>query len=144
MSVGIFIEKKVQPTEAQIIEALGPSLPVWQELAAHLRATYPVTEEYKFMYGKNYGWALKFNIKSQLLTALYPAQDCFFAQVNLPPEGVERALGMPLGANARRAIDGAHPYPEGRWVFARVESATDAEDIRKLLVVRVETKRLVK
>jgi hypothetical protein len=144
MSVGIFIEKKNQPTEPQVFAALGPSLPVWQELVSFLRLTYPVVEEYKFMYGKNYGWALKFSIKSQLLTALYPAQDSFFAQVNLPPEGVERALGMPLGANARRAIDAAHPYPEGRWVFSRLESDADAEDIRKLLALRVETKRLVK
>jgi hypothetical protein len=144
MSIGIFTDKKVQPTDAQVFAALGPSLPIWQELTSFIRGKYPVVEDFKFMYGKNYGWGLRFRIKTKLLTNLYPAENSFFAQVNLTPQAVEQAQRMPLGTNAQQAIAGAHPYPEGRWVFIRVESQADVEDIRQLLALRAETKRLVK
>jgi hypothetical protein len=144
MSYGVFIDKKHHPTEVEIIDAIGPLLPTWQALVRHVRATYPVQEDFKFLYGKNYGWALRFRIKTQLLVNLYPSQGGFTAQVNLNPAAVEKALGMQLGQNAQQAITRAHPYPEGRWVFIPVESEKDAQDIQSLLALRVAAKRLVK
>jgi len=142
MTIGIFTDKKNQPTESQVLDAIDAKLSIWEDLIAFIREEYPVQEEFKFMYGKNYGWGLKFRIKTQLLTCLYPADGCFFAQVNLSPEAVEKALQMQLGKNAQQAIARAHPYPEGRWVFIRVESGADAGDVQRLLVLRVQTKRL--
>jgi hypothetical protein len=144
MSFGVFTDKKHHPSEVEVVEAIGPLHPIWQELVCFVRAKYPVQEDFKFMYGKNYGWALRFRIKTQLLVNLYPVKGCFTAQVNLSPEAVEKALAMNLGQNAQQAIARAHPYPEGRWVFTPVESAKDAQDIQSLLALRVEAKRLVK
>jgi hypothetical protein len=143
MGIGVFTEKKKQPTEAQVTEALGSKLPVWQDLIRLIREKYPVQEDFKFMYGQNYGWGLKFSIKKQLLTCLYPAEECFFAQINLSPEAIEQALRMSLGVNVQDAIEHAHPYPEGRWLFVRVASEADASAVRQLLAMRVEERRLV-
>ena len=63
-------------------------------------------------------------------------------QVNLPPDAVEKALAMDLGAASRQAIEAAHPYPEGRWVFVPVGSEADVADVIRLLALRVEAKRL--
>jgi hypothetical protein len=140
MSFGIFTEKKRTPSEAEIHVIMGDSLMLWQALAADLRQAYPVEEDFKFMYGKNYGWALRFRIKGKLLVNLYPNQGFFTAQVNLSPAAVERALGMNLGQHAHDAIANAHPYPEGRWVFVPVDSEADRQDILDLLRLRVETR----
>jgi hypothetical protein len=144
MSVGIFTERKHRPTDAEIRQAVGARFPLWRALIQFIKDEYPVEADFRYLYGKNYGWAWRFRIKTQLLTSLYPAQDCFKAQVNLGPEAVDTALGMSLGANARQAIEGAHPYPEGRWSFIPVESERDMQDVQRLLVLRVETKRLIK
>lgn len=144
MSVGIFTDKKYQPTDAEILEAIGPKLALWQELVRHIREGYPTQEDFKFLYGKNYGWALRFRIKSQLLTSLYPTQGGFTAQINLGPEAIEQAQAMALGENAQQAIARAHPYPEGRWLFVHIETANDMQDIQRLLALRTETKRLLK
>jgi len=144
MSVGVFTDRKHPPTEAEVLEAIGPRLPLWEALAAYLRTTYPVEEDFKFMYGKPYGWARRFRIKGQLLTSLYPTEGGFKAQLNLSGEAVERALTMGLKRNAAEAIAAAHPYPEGRWVFMPVESEEDLGDVKQLLALRVETKRLWK
>ena len=144
MSIGAFTDKKQQPTEEEILARIGPKLPLWEELIQHIRENYPTEEDFKFLYGKKYGWALRFRVRRQLLTSLYPTAGGFTAQVNLSPEAVEQALAMPPGKNVRDAIDRAHPYPEGQWLFIPVESADDVEDVKRLLVLRAETKRLIK
>lgn len=142
MSVGIFTDKKHRPTETEIVEAIGSKLPIWQDLIRFIRDTYPVQEDFRFLYGKNYGWGLRFRVKGQLLTSLYPRQEGFSAQVNLSPAAVEEAQRMELGQNVQQAIERAHPYPEGRWLFVVVESENDRRDVQHLLALRAETKRL--
>ena len=142
MGVGVFTDRKHQPTDAETLAAIGPRLPLWQELVRHIRAEYPVQEDFRFLYGKNYGWALRFRIKGQLLTSLYPAEGGFTAQVNLSPVAIEQVQGLKLGENVQQAIARAHPYPEGRWLFIPVESEQDLQDVVRLLGLRVETKCL--
>jgi len=142
MSIGIFTDKKHRPSETEIKEAIGAKFSIWQDLIQYIREKYPSEEDFRFLYGKNYGWGLRFRIKGQLLTSLYPGKDGFSAQVNLSPEAVEKARSMKLGQNVQQAIERAFPYPEGRWLFIRVESEADAHDVRQLLTIRVETKRI--
>jgi hypothetical protein len=141
MSIGIFTDKKQQPSDCEVVEAIGPRLAIWRELADHIRANYPVQEDFRFLYGKNYGWALRFRIKSKFFASLYPTQEGFTAHVNLSPEAVDEALSMDLGDNARQTIARAHPYPEGRWVFMPIESEQDAKDFKQLLAMRAEKRQ---
>ncbi len=142
MTVGLFTDKSHQPTDAEVLEAIGPRLSIWQDLVHFVREKYPVQEDFKFLYGKNYGWALRFRIKGKLLVSLYPVKGGFTAQVNLGSDAVEKAQSMKLGKNVQHAIAQAHPYPEGRWLFIPVESEKDFRDIQRLLALRVDTRRL--
>ena len=143
MSIGLFTDKKRQPSDAEICAALGARLSLWEELAQHIRQGYPAAQEdVKFLYGQKYGWALRFRLGSQLLTSLYPTLGGFTAQINLPETAVQQALSEGIGQSAQKAIARATLYSEGRWLFIPVESAEDAADIRRLLALRVEAKHL--
>lgn len=142
MSVSVFADKKVQPTDIDIRKIIGLTLPLWDELIGTLREIYSPQEDLKFLYGKEYGWGIRFRLKGQLLTSLYPTQGGFTVQINLSPADVEIALGMQPGRNVQEAIARANPYPEGRWLFIPVESQADLEDIYRLLELRVKSKRL--
>jgi hypothetical protein len=144
MGIGVFIDRKHQPTNAEVLEVIGSKLSLWQELTRYIRERYPAQEDFKFLYGKNYGWALRFRIKGQLLTSLYPAKGGFTAQINLSSEAIDKAQSMTLGKNVKKAIERASSYPEGRWLFISVETTKDFLDIQRLLALRVETKRLLK
>lgn len=142
MSIGIFTDKKEQPSPDDVLAMIGSQVPLWQGLIQFIRENYPSDEDFKFLYGKKYGWALRFRIRGQLLTSLFPTAGGFTAQVNLSPEAVEQALAMQPGKNVQAAIARANPYPEGRWLFIPVESADDVHDVKRLLALRVTTKRL--
>jgi len=141
MSVGLFTDKHREPTDEEIIAALGSKLPLWQELIQFIREIYRPQEDFRFFYGKDYGWGLRFRIKGRLLTTLYPRRDGYTAQVILNPAAIEMAQQMNLGQNTQAAIGRAKPYPEGRWLFIPVESENDVKDIQQLLALRAETKR---
>ena len=142
MGIGLFTDKGHQPTESQVLEAIGPKLPLWHALVRFVREQYPVQEDFKFLYGRNYGWALRFRIKGKLLVSLYPTQGGFTAQINLSSAAIEKAQSMKLSKNVQQAMARAHPYPEGRWLFIPVESEQDMRDIQRLMALRVDAKRL--
>lgn len=140
MSVGWFIDKKCRPSDSDVREAIGAMLPQWDALIQFIREHYAVQEDFTFLYGKKYGWALRFRVKGQLLTSLYPTKDGFTVQINLNPEAIE--MLSDAGKNVQEAIERANPYPEGRWLFIPIESGDDMQDIHRLLALRAETKRL--
>ena len=144
MSVGLFIDKNHSPTEADIAAAIGPMLPLWKTLIQFIRDTYAVQEDFRFLYGKTHGWALRFRVKGKLLTALYPTQSGFTVQIILGPTQVTRAMAMGLPSRVMKVLLAAKPWPEGRWLFIPVTSVADMRDIQQLLALRVETKRLAK
>lgn len=142
MGIGAFTDKARQPTDAEIAAAIGDKMPLWEALIRHLRETYAVQEDVKFLYGQKYGWARRFRVKSQALTALFPAEGSFAAQANLSEAAIARAQQEGLGENALRAISRAQPYPEGRWLFVTVESEADLRDAQRLIAWRAQEKRL--
>jgi hypothetical protein len=96
---------------------------------------YRLKSDFAF-YGKNYGWALRFRKGGKALLSLYPGQDSFTAQIIVSEAQVEKALSSGLGKKATKIIEEAHPYPEGRWLFIKVESEQDLNDIKQLLIVK--------
>jgi len=142
MSIGAFVDKKHQPSEAEIQQVMGSKLTVWQELVQFLREHYPSDEDFKFLYGKKYGWALRFRKRGQLLTSLYPTAGGFTVQINLGPDALEQTGDLQLGENVRTVIEKATLFSEGKWLFIPVQSVEDVRDIQQLLALRVETKRL--
>ena len=59
----------------------------------------------------------------------------------LSPEGVEQARAMATGTGVALAIERAHPYPEGRWLFIPVATVDDLRDVQALLALRAQEKR---
>ncbi len=136
MSHSAFADKQHAPTAAEILDVLGPLAEAWSAFGRHVHAAYRVQEDLKFMYGQKYGWALRFRRGGRLLTAAYPASGAFVVQVILGGAALEQAQRSELGSHARQAIEAAHPYPEGRWLFVRVESQTDSADARRLVALK--------
>lgn len=140
MSIGFFSDKSHSPEPEEIRGILGSSFPLWEELLTHIRQMYQPVEDLKFLYGKNYGWAVRFRLKGKLLTSLYPAEGYFSAEIIMSPAEVDTVQSMNMGRNVCQAIDSATPYPEGRWLFIPVENRDDLMDITQLLEIHARSK----
>jgi hypothetical protein len=134
MSIGALTDKQRLPTGRQVARVLGKSLELWSEFVRFAEEDFHANGDWRF-YGKNYGWALRFRKTGKALVSLYPAADSFGVQIILPEAIVKQA--MKLGKEVNEAIRRATPYPEGRWIFLRVNSKRTADDGRRLLLLKV-------
>ena len=135
MAIGIFTDKLHQPTTEEIYAAVGSKQPLWENLTAFIVDSYRLKSDFAF-YGKNYGWALRFRKAGKALLSLYPGQESFTAQIIVSQAQAEKALSSGLGKKASKIIEDAHPYPEGRWIFIKIESEQDLNDVKQLLMVK--------
>ena len=135
MAIGAFVEKQHQPTMAEIRDSIGPKRELWDSLERFLGENYRSKRDLAF-YGRNYGWALRFRKAGKALLSMYPGQGVFTVQVVLGEEPARKASSLKLGKNARKVLESARQFPEGRWLFIRVNSKQDLRDIQQLLLLK--------
>jgi hypothetical protein len=135
MAIGMFTDRGHQPTIQEVLAAIGSKQPLWESLNSFIADSYKLKTDFAF-YGKNYGWALRFRRAGKALLSLYPNQESFTAQIIIGQEQAEKASSLGLSKKAIKIIEDAHPYPEGRWLFIKVESEQDLNDVKKLLAVK--------
>ena len=135
MALSAFADRQRPPSIDEMVDVVGDKAALWRTAAHFMCTTYGCEGERKF-YGKSYGWMLWFRVASKTLLALYPQQGAVTAQVTLGPALVDQALALPLGSAFRRAIEEAHPYPEGRWLFVPLQTDEELEDLKSLVLLK--------
>jgi hypothetical protein len=140
MAIGVFTKKGHRPTTQEVLAAVGSKRPLWENLTQFVADSYKLKSDFAF-YGKNYGWALRFRKAGKALLSLYPGQEGFTAQIIIGREQAEKALSSGLSQKAIEIIEDAHNYPEGRWLFIKVESEQDLNDVAQLLTVKIQTEQ---
>lgn len=135
MSIGTFTDKQHLPTGRDITAVLGKAGRGWDEFVHFVEENFGVNGEWKY-YGRNYGWALRFRKGGKALVSLYPGERSYIAQMILIQSVVDQTRTMKLGKAVRAAISKAHPYPEGRWVFLKIDSKSIAKDAKELLLLK--------
>jgi hypothetical protein len=136
MSVSAFTDKLCRPSNSEVAKSLGSSYQRWLALIEHLRHKPGSKEDFAFLYGKGYGWALRFRLKGKLLTSLFPNEGYFAVQVNLTKTQLSKVGRMRLHRNALAAIERATLYAEGKWTFTPVRSDVDLKDVFCLIELK--------
>jgi hypothetical protein len=135
MAYSLFADKTHQPSMEEMLGVLGPARLGWEQLSVFIEENYRVTQDWSF-YGKNYGWAVRYRKGGKALASLYAGDCSFTVLMILDPDQIDRTRGLPLGPQVSKVIEDAHPYPEGRWLFIKVTSESDLNDVRQLLAIR--------
>ncbi len=135
MTTGIFIDKEHQPTMNEVCESLGSKRPLWEQLVKFISDNYPIPGEWNFG-GKNYGWNIWYRKSGKTLATLFPQKEGFVVQIVLGKDQVEQALDLRLGKNVGTILRETPQLHDGRWLFIRVKTKKDVEDISRLLCVK--------
>jgi len=130
MAVGVFIEKRHQPTMKETLASIGSKKELWGNLERFVAENYRTERDFAF-YGKNYGWVVRFRKAGKALLSMYPREDSFTVQIVLGQTPAEKASSLKLGRNVRNVLENAHQLPEGRWLFIKVNSKQDISDVQQ-------------
>jgi hypothetical protein len=141
---GLLLDPTTAPTARELAASLGSTRPLWDRLVSWMLETYGLTGEPLFTTRED-GWALRFRRSGRALLTLQPLADGRFkALVVLGPSVWDQVAGVGLGSVVKAAWDGAHPYPDGRWLFLAVDDDETVDDIERLIALKSPPPRRVR
>jgi hypothetical protein len=136
------IDKNVPPSDAEMIDVIGPALAeAWSGLRRFLVETYEVAPVLQCG-GPRYGWNLQHRKGGRPLCEMYPERGSFTALVVLGKKELEQALARldTFGPTVRRALTDTPRYHDGCWMYIRVSDPLscqkDVEDIEQLVLIK--------
>lgn len=133
-----FIGKTNEPTRAEVEEALGAKVKIWDEFIEWMSEKEGVSEqEWKGVVVKKYGWSLRLKKKGRNIIYLSPGKHCFMASFVLSDEALETAKGAHLSKSVQDELKTAPRYPEGNGVRLLVRKAGDVGAIRKIAAIKI-------
>jgi hypothetical protein len=129
------------PTEAEILKT-GGKKKVWLGLRQYLEQNYDFVPELVF-YGKKYGWTIRYRRSGKTFCSLFPEKGAFTVLIVLGKDEAEKALSMlnDFSPNIRKLVKNAEQKRDGRWLWIRVLTSADADDVKELLKVKRKPKR---
>jgi hypothetical protein len=136
------IDKDAQPSDADMVNAIGPDLAeAWTVMRRFLVETYEI-EPFLQYGGKRYGWNLQHRRGGRPLCEMYPECGSFTALVVLGSKEMDQALERldSFGLLVRRALTETHRFHDGCWMYVRVTDPLtcqqDVQDIQQLVLIK--------
>ena len=136
MSLSIFGEKALMPTDEMLAEALQQSQGAWTALQRHMAETYgPVSGEWKY-YEKPSGWTFALKSGKRALLYFIPQEKAFKVNFVFGEKALLAARTAGLPEAVLTAIAEAKAYREGRPFMVDVAGEADIPVIKTLLKIK--------
>lgn len=136
-------DKAHKPTEEEIISFIGERVKeAWQEIRQFLEDRYDLVPETIF-YGAKYGWTIRYRKSGKTLCSLFPEKGGFTVLIVLGKKESEKALSIrdELSSKIRKHLEDTKQLHDGRWLWIRLLTTNDTEDVKKLLQVKRKPKK---
>jgi hypothetical protein len=137
-----FLEKEPQPTDDDMLNAIGPELSdAWLGLRRFLVETYQIEPIYQYG-GKRYGWNIQHRRGGRPLCEMYPEQGSFTAMVVLGAKEWQAAVDEidTFGETVKNALLNSPRFHDGCWMYTRIANPDtcrkDGEDIARLVLLK--------
>jgi hypothetical protein len=138
MSASVFNAKSVKPDSKALMKAIGKTAGHWKKIMSNLENDYgELIEDWKY-YGQKTGWLLKILRKKRNLFFCIPLKGSFRIAFVFGGKAVSAVLSSDLSKAIKMELKNARKYAEGRGLRIDVKSATDVENIRKLVEIKVK------
>jgi len=137
------IDKAHKPTEEEMAAFIGAkAIGAWVELRRFIEESYDIVPETVFG-GAKYGWGIRYRKGGKTLCSRTPEKGSVIVLVVLGKQESERALSMgnELGAKMVGLIRNTKQLHDGRWLWIRLLTANDADDVKKLLPIKRKPKK---
>ncbi|MBE3132268.1 MAG: DUF3788 domain-containing protein [Acidobacteria bacterium] len=137
MPANAFINKPVQPSDAEIAAALGPVKAVWDQFLTGLAQEFDVNVHEWKCHSPKWGWTLRAKRKARTIVWLSPSERCFTVLFILGDKAMRAARQSKLPQRIIDALDAAPKYPEGTGVRLRVSNTRIIGTLKKLAAIKL-------
>lgn len=133
-----FIGKPAQPSEAELLTALGPSADLWTKLLHWAEQDLGLTgQEWKGIIVRKYGWSLRLLYKKRNIVYLVPCDGCFRVGFIFGEKAMNIVRATRFPKAVAEIIAAAPKYPEGTGIRLTVRNTGDLASVRKLAQIKL-------
>jgi len=136
MSYSFFCERKLKPSEEQIVELIGNKYKQWTELDSYLIKTIGAKRSYKF-YGKNYGWAIGYSKSGKSIISFFPLLNDFTIQMILKQKHEIDIIKSIKNSELLDLIKNTPEIHEGKWIFIKYSEINSNEIIKRMIDIKL-------
>ncbi len=137
MALSAFADRTRPPEPADLGRVLGAAAGAWQELAVHVRASYPPIDELWSFSGPKYGWSMRLRRKERVVLYMTPQDGGFLVGLVLGEKAAAAARQAGVPDPVMALIDGAPRYAEGRGIRVAVTSPVDLAAVQQLAALKM-------
>ena len=132
-----FIGKATQPTDAELVAALGDAKALWDQLLASLADEHNLTVQEWNSYSPKAGWSLRLKRKDRNIVYLGPCKGAFRVAFVLGDKAVAAARQSDLPQSVIQMIGEAKRYAEGTAIRFEIVKAKDIKTITRLAGIKL-------
>lgn len=137
MDCSIFADKDRVPDEKMLIDALGKTHPLWQQIISFTFKEYPKgLTEWKFP-GAKYGWSFRVKDRKRVIVYLLPREGYFLVAFVFGQKAFEKIMESSVNVDIRSDLAAAKPNAEGRGIRITVQNESVLEDIYALIKAKL-------
>ena len=131
------LTKSGVPNAVALGRTLGATQPLWEELVAHLEATYaPVTPEWKTSRTSPLGF-LRLIRKKRTILYLLPREGHFLTAFVFGEKATVAVRASDVPAAVVTALNEARVYAEGRGIRLETRTPQDVATMKKLAAIKL-------
>jgi hypothetical protein len=137
METGIFKEKSKQPSESELVKALGKNAVNWNDIKNYILKNSPSSLE-MWNYSAAYGWSFRIKDKKRVIAYFMPYKGYFRFSMVYGEKAASEALESKISAGIKEIISSAKVYAEGRGFRIEVRNKKCVNDIKLLIDIKLK------
>ena len=136
------IRERINRISEEIVGFIGdPAREAWTEMKRFIEDRYDLVADTVF-YGAKYGWTARYRKGGKTLCSLFPEKGGFTVLIVLGKKESEKTISIrdELSAKVNKLLGDTEQLHDGRWLWIRLLTASDTDDIKKLLQIKRKPK----
>jgi len=136
------LDKNSQPTNQDILNAIGKRSNLWLSIHQFIHDNYDFDKELAF-YSKNYGWTVRYRKGKKTLVSCFPEQGAFSVLLVLGRAETEKVKQVreTLNQNFLAVFDNTKQLHDGKWMWIRILNQEDVNTLIKVIQIKRKIKK---
>jgi len=142
--ISIFADKAIIPTDSDLIDILGSTYDLWQQINNLVFSKYPNGKaEWNFP-GKKYGWSYRIKDKRRAIIYLLPRDKYFKVALIFGEKATQEIMGSEVSEAIKNELINSKKYAEGRSISIDISDETVINDesvisdIEQLVIIKLK------
>jgi hypothetical protein len=137
MDQSLFTEKKIIPTDTDLVVPLGELYEVWQSLRQYVHLKYPAAVDEWNYPGEKYGWSFRIKDKKRAIVYLLPRENYFRVAFVFGHKATDTIMNSQVSNTIKAELEAARVYAEGRGISIEVKNDDLINDIKQLVDIKI-------